>query len=85
MLGSMAEQKTKPTKASVPGFLQAVADPQQRADALYRGVTPLVAQDVAELIGFVASRPPHVNIDQIVVKPRDQASATRQVNPPAAG
>ncbi len=53
---------------------------QQRADAVYEGVTPLVAEDVAELIGFVASRPSHVNIDQIVVKPRDQASATRRVS-----
>jgi NADP-dependent 3-hydroxy acid dehydrogenase YdfG len=50
---------------------------QERADAVYRGLTPLVAQDVAEVIGFVASRPSHVNLDQIVIKPRDQASATR--------
>lgn len=49
----------------------------QRADAVYAGITPLAAQDVAEVIGFVASRPPHVNIDQIVVRPRDQASASR--------
>lgn len=47
------------------------------AAAVYRGVTPLVAADVAEIIGFVASRPAHVNIDQVVVKPRDQHSATR--------
>ena len=50
---------------------------QERADAVYRGLTPLVAEDVAEVIGFVASRPSHVNLDQIVIKPRDQASATR--------
>lgn len=49
----------------------------QRAEAVYAGITPLVADDVAEVIGFVASRPPHVNIDQIVIRPRDQASATR--------
>ena len=30
---------------------------QQRADAVYAGMTPLVADDVAEVIGFVASRP----------------------------
>ncbi|MBY0442741.1 MAG: SDR family oxidoreductase [Mycobacteriaceae bacterium] len=52
---------------------------QQRADAVYAGMTPLVAADIAEVIGFVASRPPHVNLDQIVVRPRDQASATRRV------
>jgi len=50
---------------------------QERADAVYKGLTPLVAEDVAEVIGFVASRPSHVNLDQIVIKPRDQASATR--------
>lgn len=52
---------------------------EQRADAVYAGITPLVAQDVAEVIGFVASRPSHVNLDQIVIRPRDQASATRRV------
>lgn len=46
---------------------------QERADAVYAGITPLVAQDVAEVIGFVASRPAHVNLDQIVIRPRDQA------------
>lgn len=46
---------------------------QDRADAVYRGITPLVAEDVAEVIGFVASRPSHVNLDQIVIRPRDQA------------
>jgi NADP-dependent 3-hydroxy acid dehydrogenase YdfG len=52
---------------------------QDRADAVYAGITPLVAQDIAEVIGFVASRPSHVNLDQIVIRPRDQASATRRV------
>lgn len=52
---------------------------QARADAVYHGMTPLVAADVAEVVGFVASRPSHVNLDQIVIRPRDQASATRKV------
>jgi NADP-dependent 3-hydroxy acid dehydrogenase YdfG len=46
---------------------------QDRADNVYRGITPLVAEDVADVIGFVASRPSHVNLDQIVIRPRDQA------------
>jgi NADP-dependent 3-hydroxy acid dehydrogenase YdfG len=50
---------------------------RERADAVYKGVTPLVAEDVAEVIGFVASRPSHVNLDTIVIRPRDQASASR--------
>jgi NADP-dependent 3-hydroxy acid dehydrogenase YdfG len=52
---------------------------QQRADAVYTGMTPLVAADIAEVIGFVAARPSHVNLDQIIIRPRDQASATRRV------
>ncbi|WP_099223552.1 SDR family NAD(P)-dependent oxidoreductase [Mycobacterium persicum] len=55
---------------------------QQRADAVYSGMTPLVAADIAEVIGFVASRPSHVNLDQIIIRPRDQASATRRANHP---
>ncbi len=50
---------------------------EQRAEKVYAGITPLTAHDVAEVIGFVASRPSHVNIDQIVIRPRDQASASR--------
>ncbi|MEZ0050954.1 NADP-dependent 3-hydroxy acid dehydrogenase YdfG [Mycobacterium sp. MAA66] len=49
----------------------------ERADAVYNGITPLVAEDVAEVIGFVASRPPHVDLDQIVIRPRDQAPYSR--------
>jgi NADP-dependent 3-hydroxy acid dehydrogenase YdfG len=46
-----------------------------RADAVYEGVIPLVAEDVAECIAFIAERPSHVDIDQLVVRPRDQARA----------
>jgi NADP-dependent 3-hydroxy acid dehydrogenase YdfG len=46
---------------------------EQRADSVYTGITPLVAQDIAEVIGFVASRPSHVDLDQVVIRPRDQA------------
>lgn len=45
-----------------------------RAEKVYQGVTPLVAEDIAEVIGFVASRPSHVDLDLIVVRPRDQVS-----------
>jgi NADP-dependent 3-hydroxy acid dehydrogenase YdfG len=50
---------------------------EQRAEAVYTGITPLVAADVAEVIGFVASRPSHVDLDLIVMKPRDQADTRR--------
>ena len=46
----------------------------ERAEKVYQGVTPLVAEDIAEVIGFVASRPAHVDLDLIVVRPRDQVS-----------
>ncbi|MFC9896738.1 SDR family NAD(P)-dependent oxidoreductase [Nocardia sp. NPDC127579] len=48
-----------------------------RAAEVYDGIDPLVAADIAEIVGFVASRPPHVNLDQIIVKPRDQADPGR--------
>jgi NADP-dependent 3-hydroxy acid dehydrogenase YdfG len=49
----------------------------ERAAKVYEGIDPLVAQDIAEIIGFVASRPSHVNLDQIIIKPRDQAGPGR--------
>jgi len=45
----------------------------ERAAALYAGMTPLGADDIADCITFVATRPSHVNVDQLVVRPRDQA------------
>jgi NADP-dependent 3-hydroxy acid dehydrogenase YdfG len=48
-----------------------------RASAVYDGLTPLTADDVAEVIGFAVSRPEHVNLDSIVLKPRAQHSASR--------
>lgn len=47
----------------------------ERAAAVYAGVDePLIAEDVAECLAWVASRPPHVNIDRLVVRPRAQAA-----------
>jgi NADP-dependent 3-hydroxy acid dehydrogenase YdfG len=40
-------------------------------------MTPLTAEDVADCITFVVTRPFHVNIDQLVVKPQAQATAMR--------
>jgi NADP-dependent 3-hydroxy acid dehydrogenase YdfG len=48
----------------------------ERAAAVYEGLTPLTADDVADCIAFVATRPSHVNIDTLVVLARDQAGAT---------
>lgn len=48
----------------------------ERAKAVYRGLQPLTAEDVADCVVWAATRPSHVNIDEIVVRPRDQATAT---------
>ena len=49
---------------------------KERADSVYDGFTPLSAEDVAEVIYFVASRPPHVNIADSIVFPTAQASVS---------
>jgi NADP-dependent 3-hydroxy acid dehydrogenase YdfG len=49
---------------------------QQKADDTYRGTEPLHAPEVAECIRWAAAQPSHVNIDEIVIRPRDQARAT---------
>ncbi len=48
---------------------------QARADAVYEGVAePLVADDVADAISWIVTRPAHVNIDRLVIRPRAQAA-----------
>lgn len=47
-----------------------------RAAGVYKGFNPLTPEDIAEVIHFVISRPPHVNIADLVVMPTDQASST---------
>jgi 3-hydroxy acid dehydrogenase/malonic semialdehyde reductase len=45
-----------------------------RAKKVYAGTNPLTAEDIAEILVWVASRPAHVNIDELLVKPVDQAA-----------
>lgn len=47
---------------------------QRRAQQLYQGLTPLTPQDIAEVILFCLTRPAHVNINQVILMPVDQAS-----------
>ena len=48
---------------------------QAKADAVYAGVdAPLVAEDIAEAVRWIATLPEHVNIDRLVIRPRAQAS-----------
>jgi 3-hydroxy acid dehydrogenase / malonic semialdehyde reductase len=50
---------------------------EEKAAAVYANVEPLAPDDVAECVLFVLTRPPHVNIDEIVVKALAQSSAVR--------
>jgi NADP-dependent 3-hydroxy acid dehydrogenase YdfG len=48
---------------------------QEKAEAVYAGVPdPLVAEDVADVVAWIATRPSHVNIDEVVIRPRAQAA-----------
>ncbi len=49
---------------------------EERAEAPYRGLTPLTAEDVAECVRWAVTLPPHVNVDRIDVKPVRQATTT---------
>ncbi len=47
----------------------------ERAKAVYAGLQPLTPRDVAEVVLFCATRPPHVNINDVILMPVAQASA----------
>lgn len=49
---------------------------EERAASVYKGMVPLTAEDVAEVVYFCLCRPPHVNISEITLMPTDQASST---------
>lgn len=49
---------------------------EEAARRVYEGMEPLRAEDVAECIRWALAQPSHVNVDEIVVRPRDQATAT---------
>ncbi|WP_330443168.1 SDR family NAD(P)-dependent oxidoreductase [Flavobacterium sp. C4GT6] len=48
----------------------------ERAENVYKGYSPLKAEDIADIITFVVTRPYHVNIADLLVLPTAQASAT---------
>lgn len=52
---------------------------EERAAAVYRGLTPLTPDDVADAVLYCATRPPHVNIAEMLLLPTAQASATHVV------
>ncbi len=69
-----------PGMVNTPEFsLTRFAGDQARTDAVYLGVDPLVADDIAEAIVWVASRPAHVNIDLVQMTPQQQAAVHKVV------
>ena len=49
---------------------------KERAEKVYQGLTPLSPDDIADAIVYCATRPPHVNVSEMIVMPTDQASTT---------
>jgi 3-hydroxy acid dehydrogenase/malonic semialdehyde reductase len=54
-----------------------------KAKNVYEGTIPLAAKDIAEILVWVASRPAHINIDELMVKPVDQAAIGKVFRRPA--
>ncbi len=48
---------------------------EEKAEAPYKGITPLTAEDVAECVRWTVTLPPHVNVDRIDVRPVRQEGA----------
>lgn len=49
---------------------------ETKAKKVYQGIEPLTAEDIADCIAWAVTRPPHVNIDELLVRPVAQATAT---------
>ena len=47
---------------------------EEKAKAVYKGVVPLNAEDIADALEFMVTRPPHVNIVDIQINPSQQAN-----------
>ncbi|MBW4715817.1 SDR family NAD(P)-dependent oxidoreductase [Saccharothrix obliqua] len=80
--GELLGQPVRVTEV-LPGMVETdfsvnrFAGDADRAAAVYAGVEALTADDVADVIAFAVTRPSHVNLDRIELKPRAQASASR--------
>jgi len=49
---------------------------EDRAQGVYQGLTPLTPEDVADAVFYCATRPPHVNINEVLMMPTDQSGST---------
>jgi 3-hydroxy acid dehydrogenase / malonic semialdehyde reductase len=50
---------------------------EEKAKEVYKGITPLTAEEVSQVVLFAATRPPNVNINEIIITPAAQASSTQ--------
>lgn len=57
---------------------------REKAKKPYEGMTPLTAEDVADCVAWAVTRPPHVNIDEIIVRPLAQATAAEVARGPVS-
>ncbi len=55
---------------------------KERAEKVYEGFTPLYENDIAEAVLFAVTRPPHVNINELVIMPTAQANSSKTVKNP---
>jgi 3-hydroxy acid dehydrogenase/malonic semialdehyde reductase len=81
----LVEHGIKVTSAIHPGAVETefslvrFKGDQEEADKVYEGFTPLYAEDVADAILFAVTRPPHVNIDDLLIMPAAQARSRKIV------
>lgn len=77
----MLDKKVKVTTIS-PGLVETefsevrFSGDKERAKQVYKGFKPLVAEDISDLVLFAATRPQHVNLNEIIVTPTAQGSST---------
>jgi len=62
-----------------PGMAETEFTNQSASDALYQGAQPMTAEDIAEQIFYVATLPPHLNINRLEIMPVSQSLAGFQV------
>ncbi len=60
-------------------FLSYAHDNLEMVRKVYDGLIPLYDTDIAEAVLFIVTRPPHVNINDMVIMPTAQASAVKSI------
>ena len=74
--GDINIENTSADKITIDAVVIVKASSKEKADKVYDGFQPLLAEDIADIIYFVTTRPAHVNIADTLVFPTAQASAS---------